>query len=168
MKKMIMLLLTVAMASGCLQTYQRQLEPKYNAVYYEFFENNTLEPGLENLLADALSKETMKDRHLRVTRKRDADLIVRGKISSYKQDVIGLDQHRVATQTMIRLKANIELYEPGSFMPFRSFSNIEGTSTYTPDVRRDIIITKEEAKANSAHNLAQRILHHILYKQESQ
>ncbi len=168
MKRMIAFLFAVSMALGCLQTYQRHLETKYNKVHYDFFENRTLEPGLEIMLVDALMEETMKGRHLQVSRKDNADLIVRGTLNSLDQEVVGRDHQRAVTHVRITLKADVELYEPGKIIPFRTFENIEATGDYFPDVRRDLLVTKEEGKAIASQALARELVHQILYGEGQQ
>src|SRR5712691_3574090 len=82
-------LLLAGAAGGCAYTVRSALPSHLKTLAIPVFVNNTVEFGLADDITQALVDGFLADRHLRIVQERDADAVLRGTISAYKNQVFG-------------------------------------------------------------------------------
>jgi len=115
------------------------------------FENTTVEYNLEHDITDAVIARFVQDNHLKVVGERDANAVLRGKITLYKNSVFGFSavnraqEYRVTIGVAVVLKdmnKNREIFNEPDLIKFSNYyvANVPGDSAHTElDGRRAAI-----------------------------
>jgi hypothetical protein len=115
------------------------------------FENTTVEYNLEHDITDAVIARFVQDNHLKVVGERDANAVLRGKITLYKNSVFGFSavnraqEYRVTIGVAVVLKdmiKNREIFNEPDLVKFSNYyvANVPGDSAHTElDGRRAAI-----------------------------
>jgi hypothetical protein len=74
--------------------------------------NKTYEPGLEELVTNAFAAELLADGRLEVTRKAQADTIVRITLYDYQETSDSFENDNVEDRREIRLRVGMDLFDP--------------------------------------------------------
>ncbi|NOT35307.1 MAG: LptE family protein [Candidatus Eisenbacteria bacterium] len=84
--------LSLGLASGCAYTTSTALLPAHlKSVAIPVFENGTSEYQIERTLTDVVIERFVSDNHLRIVDEKSADLVIRGRIRSYRNAVFGFN-----------------------------------------------------------------------------
>lgn len=70
--------------SGCVTLGERTLSESITSIYIPYVKNETMEPGIEEQVTDAINREFIKDGRLKVVAAVDADSALEGYISEYE------------------------------------------------------------------------------------
>ena len=115
------------------------------------FENTTVEYNLEHDITDAVIARFVQDNHLKVVGERDANAVLRGKITLYRNSVFGFSavnraqEYRVTIGVAVVLKdmiKNREIFNEPDLIKFSNYyvANVPGDSAHTElDGRRAAI-----------------------------
>ena len=115
------------------------------------FENTTVEYNLEHEITDAVIARFVQDNHLKVVGERDANAVLRGKITLYKNSVFGFSavnraqEYRVTIGVAVVLKdmiKNREIFNEPDLVKFSNYyvATVPGDSAHTElDGRRAAI-----------------------------
>ena len=115
------------------------------------FENTTVEYNLEHDITDAVIARFVQDNHLKVVGERDANAVLRGKITLYKNSVFGFSavnraqEYRVTIGVAVVLKdmiKNREIFNEPDLVKFSNYyvATVPGDSAHTElDGRRAAI-----------------------------
>ncbi|MFC1807083.1 LPS assembly lipoprotein LptE [Candidatus Omnitrophota bacterium] len=124
MQRVAGLLMLLVFVSGCGYTTGSLLPPHIKNIYIEGFANSiplteessgrqrykTYRPRLEKDITQALIDKFIFDGHLKVTRKKDADVIVEGELKDFRREPTkyghddDIEQYRIAIIVDIMLK----------------------------------------------------------------
>ncbi len=115
------------------------------------FENATVEYNLEHEITDAVIARFVSDNHLKVVAERDANAVLRGKITLYKNSVFGFSavnraqEYRVTIGVAVVLKdmvKNREIFNEPDLVKFANYyvASVPGDSARTEiDGRRSAV-----------------------------
>jgi outer membrane lipopolysaccharide assembly protein LptE/RlpB len=81
-------------AAGCVcscgyTTSSASIPPHLKTLAIPVFENGTTEPGLEQTITTEVVARFVADNHFKIVDERQADAILRGRVTSYKNTVFG-------------------------------------------------------------------------------
>jgi outer membrane lipopolysaccharide assembly protein LptE/RlpB len=140
--------LFILMLAGCRYQLQPQLPAAASKIAIPTFDNQTFQYGLGETLTHSVVEQFLRDGRLRVVEEKEADLILRGKITHYLKETlsevsIGLTEYRVKLEISVAListKDGKALWE----------KKVEEATTYTPTegggVQTDHDAVKETGK----------------------
>ena len=129
------------------------LPPHLKTIGIPVFENATIEYDLEHELTDAVIARFVQDNHLKVVSERDADAVLHGRITLYKNSVFGFSasdrsqEYRVTIGVAVVLKdqvKNREIFNQPDLLKFANYyvTNVPGDSARTELDGRRSAITK--------------------------
>ncbi|MFP4380939.1 MAG: LPS assembly lipoprotein LptE [Candidatus Sumerlaeia bacterium] len=134
-------------SNGCRVTpYERKLPEWVRRIHVIMAENKTTEPGLEELVTNALIEKVMEDGRLELTTRSRADAVVRIKIESFTILPRAFSDDNVARQYTIIMTASLFLYEPNDLE--NAFAQVRDTRVvyaYEGDYRSTSAITRPQA-----------------------
>lgn len=90
-------LFALIMISGCVSLGTRTLPENVNSIYIPYVKNETMEPGVEEEVTDALVREFIKDGRLKVLPYEEAETVLEGYVSKYE---ISPQQQNAAGRTI--------------------------------------------------------------------
>jgi len=108
------------------------------------FENATTEYNLEHEITDAVIEAFVKDNHLKIVSERDANAVLRGRITTYKNSVFGFSavqraqEYRVTIGVSVVLKDLVKNREIFNEPDLVKFSNYYVTSVPGDSARTEI------------------------------
>lgn len=117
--------LFILLAGGCGYTMRTLLPAKYRNIYIEPFKNKTAIteetrdaerlrvyfPLLETKITNALINRFIYDGNLRVVRKQNANLILKGELVSYRRDPLRYDSDREIEEYRLNIIVDISLWD---------------------------------------------------------
>lgn len=156
----IALIFGVGLLSGCESIQPVRTLPAWvRGMYIPMFENQTPEPGLEEIATQLTQEEFLADGRVRIVKKKDADLILKASIVDYQVYVDDLSDDAIASRSVITLLTDLKLYDPlDPDRPMANLGRIETISTFNSDARSSRYVTKPDAIRNALENLAQQIV----------
>ena len=138
--------------AGCAYTTSTaSIPPHLKTLAVPQFENATTEYNLEHEITDAVIDRFVKDNHLKIVSERDANAVLRGRITTYKNSVFGFSavqraqEYRVTIGVSVVLKdlvKNREIFNEPDLVKFSNYyvTNVPGDSARTEiDGRRAAI-----------------------------
>lgn len=103
------------------------------------FENKTMEPVIEEEITPAVIRKFINDRRLQVVDKSQADLVLYGSVTSYKESPLSFDNNQNVLENRITISVHLRLHQPSS-------NNIlmekDVTKTAEYRVNSDVMITR--------------------------
>lgn len=156
----LLLVLGAGLLSGC-ETIRpvRTLPSWVRGIYIPMFDNQTPEPGLEEVATQLTQEEFLADGRVRIVRKQDADLIVKASIVDFRVYVDDLSDDAIASRSVVHLMTDVKLFDPiDPDQPMASLGRIETVSTYNSDARSTRYVTKPDAIRNAMELLARQIV----------
>jgi len=96
---------------GCGYTTQSTLDPKYQTIHIDAFQNASKEYDLQAPLTNATRRKFMTDGRLRVVEQKDADLLLEGAILDYTLKGLTYDQEDEVTQFLCVVVAGVRCTE---------------------------------------------------------
>ncbi len=132
--------------------------PEIRSVVIPTFINETYEAGIETIVTNALLRELIKDRRLKVVGEDEADAIMEGKVISFSISSVAYDPTGVVSQYRARVALDVLLKRNRTGEILWSERGITESNVYR--VSSDVLLTeaeKERAIEKIAGELARRI-----------
>ena len=154
--------------SGCAAIpYTRQLDNNIRSVYVTMMRNDAYEPDVEEDLTRCLQEAFIEDGRVSVTREKNADMLLEGKITYYKVTPHSFEPDDFPWYSVIEIRADATAYDPYDYdreFPLGTWKNITIRANSTSDPRRITRTTDVDDKKNALKTLAQRIFHRVMYE----
>ncbi|MCX7045212.1 MAG: LPS assembly lipoprotein LptE [Candidatus Sumerlaeota bacterium] len=155
------------MAFGCATIpYSRLLDNNIRSVYVTMLRNDAYEPGVEEDLTRSLQEIFIEDGRIAVTREKQADMLLEGKVNSYKIAPRGFEADEFAWYSIIEITAEVTAYDPYDYdrqFPLGTWKGITIRHEYISDTRRIKRLTETDDKKLALKRLAQRIFTRVMY-----
>lgn len=126
--------------SGCGYTTGSLLPSNYRTINIDAFRNKTGHlsedarelyiPLLENKVRDSIIVRFQNDGHLKVERKGQTDLLLKGDLTRYEREELRIDNDQNVTEYRIRITVNIALYDGVDAVEIWKESSFAGEATY--------------------------------------
>ena len=128
--------LLILILAGCRYQLEPRLPAAASKIAIPTFDNQTFQYGLAETLTNSVVEQFLLDGRLRVVEEKEADLILRGKITHYLKETLsevsmGLTEYRVKLEiyvTLISTKNGKALWE----------KKVEEATTYTPREAKEV------------------------------
>jgi len=106
----VLLLPLLWLVAGCAYSLgpTNQQVAGASTIAIDYFPNETLQPRLTDMVANAVRKEVQRDGTFRLVSRGDADVIVSGKITAYTRTPIGSRRDDVLTPTDYDIKITVQ------------------------------------------------------------
>ena len=164
LKSISLLFLIAFIFSSCaVVPRQRTLPQHIRSVYIPMFQNQSYEPGLEELITSYAIDEFLADGRLQVVQKSNADIIITGTIRKYYTQVSDFEDDEFPSASFAEASANVAVEE--NFQPKRKlaeFGNVKAKIYYTSDPRRIIEDVDVDVKDKLMRELARRIVLEVI------
>lgn len=152
--------LVLAISGGCAYSTSSALLPSHlKTVAIPVFENATPEYTLEQQVTDAVIARFVNDNHLKVVDERSADLVIRGKVTGYRNAVFGFnsavnaEEYRVTIAIAVVLKDQVKNRELWNDQNLIRFSNY-----YVVDVPGQTAKTEIDGRKDAIDKIAEEIM----------
>lgn len=137
----------------------RTLPSWVRGIYIPMIENTSTEPGLEEVATQLTQEEFLADGRVRIVQKRDADLILKAKITDYWVTIDDLSDEDIPSREAINMITELRLYDPlDPDQPMASLGVIETLTTFRSDTRSARYIVKPDADRQALEQLARQIV----------
>lgn len=141
----------------------RTLPGWVRGVYIPMFENQTAEPGLEEIATQLTQEEFLADGRVRIVQKRDADLILKGTIVNYQVITDSLSDEDIPDRSTVSIVAVIRLFDPlDPEVPLASLDEIVAGDSFRSDVRSSRYVIKPDANRDALKVLAREIVNRTI------
>lgn len=130
-------LAALCLLAGCtLVAPVRTLPTWVRGVYIPMVENESFEPGLEDSATRAIQMAFLQDGRVDIVPRRDADLILKGRILEWSSQVSNTSNDEIATNREIVMTVALQLYEPlNEETPLADLGVLKIRDQYYEDVR---------------------------------
>lgn len=166
MKIKSLLLLLVFVFIGCGYTTSSNLAGNLRTIYVDTFVNGIIFsqegsrdsylPLIEVNLRNKIVDRFLFDGNLKVSKKENADLILTGKLISYRKDTLRLTENDNVQEYRITVVVSMELLNTNTGKIMWSEPNFGGESTYF--LEGSLAISEEAAADLAMNDLAKRIV----------
>lgn len=109
------------------------------SIFIPVFQNKTTEPVIEEELTSRVIREFIKDRRLQVVDKSQADLILLGSITSYKEAPLSFDRNQNVLENRVTITVHLKLLQKSSNNTLLE-KDITRTAEYR--VTSDVMLTR--------------------------
>jgi len=148
---------------GCTRVPLVRTLPEYvYSVYVPMAENNTYEPGLEELLTNHIIDEFLADGRLRVENKANADITVSVSIKKYNTKTSSFSSDDFPMMDTATVVAGIYVVNNLDDSIMSIFDDIIATHTYVSDPRRIVSDVEPNVKNTLMNNLANLIVQNVI------
>jgi len=153
-------------ATGCHVTpYQRTLPDWIRNVYVPLAENQTAEPGLEEVVTNALIEEMLADGRLNPVRRSEADVVMKVVIRKYREMSDDFEGDDVERRRSAEIEFGLFLYEPNDMdVPIASVLPFIVSIRYVSDYRSLDVEQEPDARRRLAHQSGIEIIRSVLTK----
>jgi len=176
MRKSIFIIIGLGLSLffGCAYTPVEILPKHIKSITVPNFINKTARYGIESKLTDAVIEEFIRDGHLSIAKKKDADALLTGEIVTYVLEPLSYDAQEVVEQYKLWVVVNLSFQdlttgellweEKRESVEGNLIGGIEGDVRYyvTPRAGRRVE-TEEEAQDRLVVELADRIVRRTVY-----
>lgn len=114
-----------------MYTFKTSLPGHIRTVRIPVFQNETLEPILEEELTTALTERFVRDNQLRVVQE-DADAVLEGTITGYEDRVFGFDAQQKADEYLVVITVDLALRDRVKNKELWREENLRGVASYFP------------------------------------
>jgi hypothetical protein len=143
--------------SGCAYNLGNTSEPSFETLFIENFQSEVSEPALENLVTTSVIQEFQRDGTLRITRRENAEVVMRGVISGFNLSPQRYSRQNELTPIEASMSITVQytLTRRGETRPFLIASET-GTASFfvTSDIQSD----KRQGVPIAAQNLGRNIV----------
>jgi len=170
----VILVLGLFLFFGCAYTPVEILPKHIKTIAVPTLINKTARYGIESKLTDAVIEEFIRDGHLSISKKEEADAILTGEIVTYVLEPLSYDATEVVEQYKLWVVVNLSFRdltteevlweEKRESIDGNLIGGIEGDVRYyvTPKAGRTVE-TEEEAQDRLVVDLADRIVRRTVY-----
>jgi lipopolysaccharide assembly LptE-like protein len=128
----VALIACAILATGCpYYSISGGMPSHIKTIGVEFFENTTMETGIEEYITRALSDILVKESQVRYAPPRTADAIVRGKIVGYVNEPL-THAAGAASQFQVRISVDAEVWDRVKRRTIWKRSGLQGQAAYNP------------------------------------
>ncbi len=153
------LVLALAGYSCAYTTSPASLPPHLKTIAVPVFENATPEYGLEQDVTTAVVSRFVADNHLRVVDEREANAVLRGKVTSYKNAVFGFSTQAQAQEYQVTVGVSVVLKD---LVRNREIWHVDellkGANYYVVDVPGQAARTELEGRKDVIQKIADEIV----------
>jgi hypothetical protein len=153
----ILLLAVLFTCAGCGYSSQPLIDPKYRTVYVETFDNKTFYRGFENSLTRALVNEINTKTRLRIVSRNQADTVISGQITDFKQVVLTEDPHNNVREMQVTAYVDMTWTDRRTGQPIKT---VRG-HTASEQIKFEIGQTLETASTELFRDLAQELVEQL-------
>ena len=160
----------LAAAGGCGYSTGSLLPSKLKAIYVDNFKNRIdigrevtessryvlYRPGLENDVTNAIVDRFVFDGNLKIANKENADLILKGELTDYRQEALRYDASDNVEEYRIKIAVNIELVDTSADEVLWKEAGYIGEKTYKTTGR--FAVSEDTAREEAIEDLARRIV----------
>lgn len=152
----------VLLASGCGYRVGTLLPPSIQTIHVPLFTNATDEPRLEVEVTNAVIQRIQEDGTLSVADAASADIVVEGKIISYRRDPLRYERDNPAATEEYRLRIAVQMTvrDRRSDTVISSHSWIEGDADF--EVGGDLKTAERRVVPIAAQDLARDVVERIV------
>jgi hypothetical protein len=140
--------------AGCGYSSQPLINPKYKTVYVETFDNRTFYRGFENSLTRALVNEINTRTRLRIVPRSQADTVISGQITDFKQVVLTEDPHNNVREMQVTAYVDMTWTDRRTGQPIK----VVRGHTASEQIKFEIGQTLETASTELFRDLAQELV----------
>jgi len=149
-------LVLALLVSGCGYTLKSAPPHGLKTLSVETFHNETYEPALEIDLANTLVKRFLFDGTLRVTSEKNADAVLRGKLTQFLREPLRYTSTEEIEEYRIILKVDLSLWDRRSQKILWEEKNfVADTSYFTEGPRKT---SEEKSRQDAIAELSRRIV----------
>lgn len=150
------------MVSGCGYRVGTLLPPSIQTVHVPLFANETDEPRIEVEVDNAILRRIQEDGTLRLAGADSADIVVEGRIISYRRDPLRFDRNNPAAteEYRLRIAARMTVRDRRSNTVIASFPWVEGSADF--EVAGDLKTSERRVVPLAAQDLARDIVERIV------
>ena len=109
-------------------------------------ENMSFEPAIEEEVTWAVQRRFMTDGRLRVTNRRDADIVVQVRVTDFQRHTPSREVDEFPQSTEVSILSEVYVYEKGAEEAFGQFPDIHANFSYITDQRRSFRKSEPEWK----------------------
>lgn len=153
----------VLLAAGCASyKFGTTLPPHLKTIHVETFQNVTGEPQIESTIANALRQEVQRDGTLKLVEADEADIILKGVLTSYTLESLRRDPNNPKATSEYRaiIKADIEAYEHKSGKPIVKRTTISGSERMS--AAGDLVTARRTILPSVAEDLADQAIEAVV------
>ena len=152
----------VVLASGCGYRVGTLLPPSIQTIYVPLFTNATDEPRLEVEVTNAVIQRIQEDGTLSVADAASADIVVEGRIISYRRDPLRYERDNPAATEEYRLRIAVQMTvrDRRSDTLISSHSWVEGDADF--EVAGDLKTAERRVVPIAAQDLARDVVERIV------
>jgi hypothetical protein len=162
LKLVVPMLLLIFLFIGCAHVPITPLPSSVHTINVQMFKNQTFQYGMEERLTNAIIKELIADRRLRVVNTAEqADAILSGTITDYKRDVLAFDRAGDVDLYAISLTASFVLKDSRTNEIIRQRKAVIANTTYVPKRSRIEFEREQDARTRLLTDLADEIVSRI-------
>lgn len=156
------ILLLIFIFIGCAHVPISNLPSSVHTVYVQMFKNQTFQYGMEERLTNAVIKELIADRRLRVVNTAEqADAMLSGTITDYKRDILAIDRAGDVELYAISLTASFVLKDSRTNEIIQQRKAVLANTTYVPKRSRIEFEREQDARTRLLTDLADEIVNRI-------
>ena len=158
----ICVIITIVFLTSCAYTPISNLPSSVHTVNVQMFKNETFQYGMEERLTNAIIKELIADRRLRVMNNAEqADAVLSGVITNYTRNILATDRAGDVDLYSISLTASFVLKDSRTNQILRQQKAVIATTTYVPKRSRIEFEREQDARARLLSDLADEIVNRI-------
>ncbi|MBD3426872.1 MAG: hypothetical protein GF409_06535 [Candidatus Omnitrophica bacterium] len=170
----VFLTVFVMLAAGCGYTTSSLLPPELDSIHVENFENKidptqevsdkrasyTYWPGLETDITRSVIDGFIFDRHLDIDDEKDAALILKGELTSFRQYPLSYDKNDNVIEFRVEILVDLELYNNLTGETMWKEKSFLGEGTYS--ITGPNATTESEGVKRAVDDLSQRIVERVV------
>lgn len=134
------------------------MNPHIKTVAVPIFENVTLEKGVEEMLTSEIINVLQENRQLSITAERNADSVILGKITHYRQTPFSYDASEAVQEYKVEIIARVEYEDKKKRKTLWSEERILGWGTYfVVETAGQEVEEEEDAQQRAVEMIAEEI-----------
>lgn len=162
LKSIVLITILLCLSIGCAHVPLHPLPSSVHTVYIRMFKNQTFQYGMEERLTNAIIKELIADRRLRVVNSPEqADAILSGTILNYTRDVLAFDRDGDVEMYTLALTASFALKDSRTNEIIRQRKAVLANTTYVPKRSRIEFEREQDARTRLLTDLTDEIVNRI-------
>ena len=153
----VILILGALVCAGCSYSNESLIDPQYQTVYVEMFDNQSWYRGFEVGLTRELVNTINSRTHLRIVPKGHAQTIITGQISDYKKTVLTEDVDDNVRELQVSLVVDMTWSDRDTGRPIRVVRNFVRSEQIKRDLGETLETANTELFRDTAEELVERL-----------